>query len=112
MHIVLPTKIKPQHLTPSDLKGMMLRVGYFVTRFDPGNYGRTLTVRRAIRLIDGTVVAPGETFSVNKKVGERTPANGFTGKSDVFIRGHMEIQNGGGMCQVARRCSTRQCWRT
>jgi vancomycin resistance protein YoaR len=101
VHIVLPTKTSPALITSADLRGIDSRIGFFVTHFDPGNVGRTLTVRRAIDMINGQIVAPGATFSVNQTVGERTPANGFYGKSDVFINGHMEIQNGGGMCQVA-----------
>ncbi len=101
VHIVLPVKRKPARVTTADLKGINARVGYFVTRFDPGNEGRTLTVRRAIDIIDGTVVPPHAIFSVDKTVGPRDPAHGFNGKSAVFIDGHEEMQSGGGMCQVA-----------
>lgn len=101
VHIVLPVKVKPARITTADLKGIDARVGYFVTRFDPGNEGRTLTVRRAIDIIDGTVVPPHAIFSVDKTVGPRDPAHGFNGKSAVFIDGHEEMQSGGGMCQVA-----------
>ena len=101
LHIVLPVKVKPAEVTAQDLQGVNARIGYFVTRFNPGDVGRTMTVRHAIDIINGHVVAPGATFSVNQVVGERTPANGFFGKGHVFINGKMEVQAGGGMCQVA-----------
>ena len=100
LHIVLPVKTKKADITAADLKGINARVGYFVTRFNPGDAGRTQTVRLAIKIIDGTVVPPGGVFSVNKVVGERTAARGF-GQGHVFVDGKMEMQQGGGMCQVA-----------
>ena len=99
-HIVLPLKTKPAHVSTASLQGVNARIGYFVTRFSPGDVGRTQTVRRAIRLIDGTVVPPGQVFSVNETVGERTAARGF-GMGHVFVDGKMDKQLGGGMCQVA-----------
>ena len=101
VHIILPVKIKPAKVSATKLQGIDARVGYFVTRFNPGDEGRTATVRRAISIIDGTIVPPGGVFSVDKTVGPRDPAHGFTGKGHVFIDGHMELQSGGGMCQVA-----------
>ncbi len=101
VHLVLPLKTKPATVTTASLQGIDSRIGYFVTRFNPGDAGRTDTVRRAIKIIDGTVVPPGGVFSVDKVVGPRDPAHGFNGKGHVFIDGHMELQSGGGMCQVA-----------
>jgi len=101
IHLVLPLKTKPAAITAASLQGVNSRIGYFVTRFNPGDAGRTDTVRRAIKIIDGTVVPPGGIFSVDKVVGPRDPAHGFNGKGHVFIDGHLELQSGGGMCQVA-----------
>ncbi len=100
VHIILPVKIKKGGQSAADLKGINARIGYFVTRFNPGDAGRTQTVRLAIKIIDGTVVPPGGVFSVNDVVGERTAARGF-GTGHVFVDGKMEVQQGGGMCQVA-----------
>ena len=100
VHIILPVKTKKSGQSASDLKGINARIGYFVTRFNPGDAGRTQTVRLAIQIINGTVVPPGGVFSVNSVVGERTAARGF-GIGHVFVDGKMEVQQGGGMCQVA-----------
>lgn len=101
VHLVLPLKTKPAKVTAASLQGVNARIGYFVTRFNPGDEGRTATVRRAISIIDGSIIPPGAIFSVDKTVGPRDPAHGFTGKGHVFVDGHMELQSGGGMCQVA-----------
>ena len=101
LHIILPMKTKPAHITTASLQGIDARIGYFVTRFNPSDKGRTDTVRRAISRINGTIVPPGGVFSVDKTVGPRDPAHGFNGKGHVFINGHIEVQSGGGMCQVA-----------
>jgi vancomycin resistance protein YoaR len=100
LHVVLPIKAKKATISATDLKGINARIGYFVTRFNPGDAGRTQTVRLAIQIIDGTIVPPGGVFSVNQIVGERTAARGF-GQGHVFVDGKMEVQQGGGMCQVA-----------
>ena len=100
LHIVLPVKAKKADISTADLKGINARIGYFVTRFNPSDAGRTQTVRLAIHIINGTVVPPGGVFSVNQVVGERTAARGF-GQGHVFVDGKMAVQQGGGMCQVA-----------
>jgi vancomycin resistance protein YoaR len=86
--------------TSASLTGIDARLSHFVTHFDTAEVGRTMTVHRAIELVDGTVVGPGQIFSINQTVGERTVARGF-GIGKVFINGTMENQVGGGMCQVA-----------
>lgn len=100
-HVVLPLKTQPAHVSAADLQGIDARIGYFITRFNPGDEGRTSTVRRAIDTIDGNVVSPGGVFSVDRTVGPRDPAHGYNGKAHVFVNGHIEMQSGGGMCQVA-----------
>lgn len=99
-NIQIPVRTRAATLDASKLDGIDSRIGYFVTRFNPGDVGRTETVRKAISIIDGTILEPGQIFSVNGKVGERTAARGF-GVGHVFVNGKMEKEVGGGMCQVA-----------
>jgi vancomycin resistance protein YoaR len=99
-HIALAVTETPVPTGGPDLTGINARIAHFVTHFNPGEAGRTQTVRLAISLIDGHIVAPGEVFSVNQTVGERTAARGF-GMGIVFVNGHLDKQLGGGMCQVA-----------
>ncbi len=100
LHVVLPVRTQQPKISTADVNGIDSRIGYFVTRFNPGDAGRTQTVRLAITLLDNRVIAPRAIFSINQAVGERTAQRGF-GQGHVFINGKMEKQLGGGMCQVA-----------
>lgn len=73
--------------------------GRYTTYFDAGLYGRTTNIRLASQKIDGTVLAPGETFSFNKIVGRRTSAAGYQ-DAKIFVGGRVIDELGGGICQV------------
>lgn len=57
-------------------------------------------IKIAASHVNGTVVAPGKTFSANKAIGPRTAANGFV-DAPVFINKEHAIGIGGGVCQVS-----------
>lgn len=64
------------------------------------NANRTTNLRVASNAINGTIVYPGETFSFNKVVGQRTAARGYK-KATVFTGPYSSKQElGGGICQV------------
>ncbi len=50
---------------------------YFSTSYSTRDQKRTTNLRLAANKINGTVLMPGETFSYNKVVGERTIAAGY-----------------------------------
>ncbi len=62
--------------------------------------GRTKNIKQACKYIDGTVLAPGETFSFNSVVGKRTIARGFA-VATVYRGNKVEEGLGGGICQVS-----------
>lgn len=64
------------------------------------NPTRTHNLELACKAINGTIVKPGETFSFNKTVGERTAEKGY-GEAGVYVGGETVQQLGGGVCQVA-----------
>jgi vancomycin resistance protein YoaR len=74
------------------------KVSEFVTYFPYAEY-RNTNQGRAAALIDGTVLEPGEIFSFNDTVGERTVANGFV-KGVVIDNGVYAEDLGGGVSQV------------
>ena len=62
---------------------------------------RTVNLKLACAAIDGTVVMPGEVFSFNQVVGERTAAKGYR-EATVYGAGGASVPElGGGVCQVA-----------
>ncbi|QWZ08519.1 VanW family protein [Nocardioides panacis] len=79
--------------------GVTERVSSFTTSFPYASY-RNQNLGRAAELIDGTLLKPGDTFSLNDTVGERTAANGFT-KGFVISDGVFREDFGGGVSQVA-----------
>jgi hypothetical protein len=72
----------------------------FETDFRKKAGRRALNIRRAAKLLDGTVLEPGETMSFNRVVGDRTERNGFVW-APVIVNDEMEPGVGGGVCQVA-----------
>jgi vancomycin resistance protein YoaR len=79
--------------------GIRERVSTFTTYYPHADY-RNTNIGRAGELIDGTVLEPGETFSLNDTVGERTAANGFT-EGYVISDGILVSDLGGGVSQMA-----------
>ena len=65
-----------------------------------GTPGRLNNVQLVAQLIDGTLIAPGGTFSFNGTTGERTAAKGFQ-EAPVIINGELQNGLGGGICQVS-----------
>ena len=72
----------------------------FSTRYDASQTGRSKNLRLAAEKINGTVVMPGETFSYNKTVGERTIAAGYT-EAAGYAGGKVVPTLGGGICQIS-----------
>ncbi|HET6626809.1 MAG TPA: VanW family protein [Nocardioidaceae bacterium] len=79
--------------------GVKQVVSSFTTSYPHADY-RNTNLGRAAQLINGTVLKPGETFSLNDTVGERTAANGFT-KGFIISDGVYKEDYGGGVSQVA-----------
>ncbi|HEY4102629.1 MAG TPA: VanW family protein [Polyangiaceae bacterium] len=61
---------------------------------------RAINIATAARYLNGTIIAPGESFSFNKTVGARTVERGFT-FAPVIVADELEPGVGGGVCQVA-----------
>ena len=64
------------------------------------NYNRTNNLTLACNAINGTVLNPGEVFSFNDTVGERTADKGYT-SAIVYVGSESVEELGGGICQVA-----------
>lgn len=71
---------------------------YTVT-FDSAPY-RVTNIGRAAELIDGSLVHPGQTWSFNDTVGERTEENGFV-EGIIILDDRYQKASGGGVSAVA-----------
>ena len=88
--------------TTSDLKINIFSdvLGTFSTRYDASNKDRSNNLELAASKIDGTILAPGEEFSYNKIVGERSIAAGYK-EAKIYVGGKIVDGLGGGICQVS-----------
>ncbi len=84
-----------------DAKNLRIKqvTGRFTTYFPYLPY-RNINIGRAAALINGTLLKPGEIFSLNQIVGERTAANGFT-EGFIIKDGRFRKELGGGVSQSA-----------
>ena len=80
--------------------GIVEPIGSFTTNHAPGE-PRVQNIHRMADLVRGAVIAPGDTFSLNGYVGERTIAKGFV--AAPFIDGDMKfgMDVGGGVSQFS-----------
>jgi vancomycin resistance protein YoaR len=87
--------------TTADARDLQIteQVSAFTTYFPHSDY-RNTNLGRAAELINGTVLKPGDVFSLNEIVGERTAENGFT-KGFIISDGVYKEDFGGGVSQVA-----------
>ncbi len=75
-------------------------LGEFMTRYDIRDENRSSNLELASKKIDGIIILPGETFSYNKTVGERTIAEGYK-EAGQYIGGKLVNGVGGGICQLS-----------
>jgi vancomycin resistance protein YoaR len=96
------TEVIPPEITAEKLEQSLFAdvLGEFTTNYNSSNTGRTKNMAIAAGKINGTVIAPGEIFSFNTVVGERSYQRGYT-DANVYIGGRIEQGVGGGICQVA-----------
>lgn len=75
-------------------------LGSFSTKYMTSNKPRAANVELAAKLINGTILLPGDEFSYNGSVGPRTAARGFKAAS-VYENNKMVDGLGGGICQTS-----------
>ncbi|MDQ4029615.1 MAG: VanW family protein [Actinomycetota bacterium] len=80
--------------------GITERISTFTTEMGPSSANRIHNVHLMANYIDGTIIAPGDAFSFNERVGPRTAERGF--REGQMIVGSLLLPSiGGGVCQTA-----------
>lgn len=79
--------------------GIDTRMASYKTYYS-GTTDRITNLQLGVRELDGTLVAPGGTFSLNEAIGERTEERGFR-SAPVIIGNEYAEEVGGGTSQVA-----------
>lgn len=99
--VEVEAKVAKPAFTTQDARKLKIKevVSSFTTYYPHADY-RNVNLGRAAELVNGTVLKPGETFSLNDTVGERTAENGFT-EGFIISNGVFKEDLGGGVSQVA-----------
>ena len=97
--VKVPTVVKEPEITEEMIRENFGLVGSEWTVTD-GNSNRNNNISQACSNINGTILEPGEVFSFNEVVGQRTYENGFL-TATVIAGGQYEQGLGGGICQVS-----------
>ncbi|RIU96558.1 VanW family protein [Oceanobacillus picturae] len=100
-HITVPTMPVYPKVDQSLLKEIQTKeLGSYTTFYKKGNKERADNIALAAAAIDSHVVFPGESFSFNDVVGERTAQRGYK-RAPVIVKGELAEDIGGGICQVS-----------
>jgi vancomycin resistance protein YoaR len=94
-------KVTPPRVTTERARGLGIRevIGTFTTHH-PCCAPRVKNIHTIADIVDGYVVLPGETFSMNGVVGKRDTARGFV-QAPQILRGQFVKDVGGGVSQFA-----------
>ena len=99
--VTLSTTVVQPKLTTAQADKIKPRevISTFTTYF-PHNPPRTNNITIAARTLNGTYVGPGQQFSLNATLGQRTPAKGYK-SAPVIVEGRLTKDYGGGVSQVS-----------
>ncbi len=99
---VIPLKIIEPEIGIDDLGDEIFidTLSTYSTKYDVSNKNRSTNVELATAKLNNVVILPGQTFSYNQTVGERTIKNGFK-EASIYTSSGIEYGLGGGICQVS-----------
>ena len=115
--VVIPLKVTVPVVQSEDIEGMLFRdrlsKNWTMVRLWGRDYceevrtslagstqNRISNVKKACELLNGTILVPGQTFSYNDALGQRTEANGWL-PAPAYANGEVRQEAGGGICQVS-----------
>jgi len=97
----LPTIATQPALTTNAARSLGVKelVSTFTTTFNAGDVPRVHNIGLIAAAVHGSLVRPGEVFSMNRATGERTAAKGYR-TAHVIRNGEIVDGLGGGVCQA------------
>lgn len=100
LKVIAPIETLVAEITGERLRTIDSNIGSFSTSYTSSGANRSSNIALATKAINGTVLMPGEVFSFNDTVGERTRAKGYK-EAHVIVNGEYVDGLGGGICQVS-----------
>ena len=98
--VTLSVAEQPPEISTEQISEMYGLIDYAITNANASSKSRLNNITLAMSMINGTKLAPGETFSFNGTVGQRTSDRGFK-MATAYSGGEVTEQVGGGICQVS-----------
>ena len=100
--VEIPILYTQPEVTAEYLQSLLYRdvLGFQTTSYKWSSNDRINNIKLACSKIDGLILLPGETFSYNTSVGQRTEEAGFRAAS-AYSDGQVVEEVGGGICQVS-----------
>ena len=99
--IEVPLVAVEPEVTSEELSSLLYRdVLSTHTAHASSQWGRDINLKLSCQAINGVVLFPGEVFSYNPALGERTPDKGWE-KADGYVGMETVSEYGGGICQAS-----------
>ena len=97
--IEVPVETEEPALSKKVFDFEIKNIGSYTTHYASGDSGRNTNLVVGCEYINGTVLMPGEEFSMNDRLGDQTWERGFRNAA-VIVDGKLEQGLGGGVCQI------------
>ena len=97
VHVAIPAHVTRQTLGIDDISTVM---GHHLTKFPVTDRDRNFNLKLAASKLNGVVLRPGEEWSFNTTVGERSEKEGYK-VAHVITAGEMVDGLAGGTCQIS-----------
>lgn len=100
--VEIPIKLTFPEVTGEYLRSLLYRdkLGSMTTYFPHSNENRISNIKLACSKIEGLILYPGDVFSYNDTLGQRTEEAGFK-MAGAYSNGEVVEELGGGICQVS-----------
>ena len=98
----IPLTLTQPEIYASDLEAMLYRdrLCFMTTYYGGSTANRVNNIHLAADRLDGVTLLPGDVFSYNETVGQRTEEAGFR-MAGAYADGEVTEEIGGGICQVS-----------
>lgn len=87
-------------LKVADLQAQMQLIGVYESEIRNDSKDRLTNIRLGNEAVNGYILMPGDTFSLNKMTGERTEEKGYK-DAPVDVNGIEDVGIAGGVCQIS-----------
>ena len=95
-----PTEEILPNITSDMLKTVDTKISSFTTNYSSSDYSRSTNIQIATKSINNRLLMPGQSFSFNETVGQRTAERGYQ-MAPVIVGTKVDSDFGGGICQVS-----------